>query len=335
MRFGPRSSAAVALCLLSVLIASPAQAVRRRAFVTSVTGNGNLSSWPAAGGQTGLAAGDAICRARAAAAALPNAATYRAWLSTTTTDAYCHVQGLTGKRDQNCGQAAPPTAGGPWYLFNGLGTFTGPLPELTSTQGTLYRPVMFDELGNQLGAESAGFYWTGTTQWGQANSTCGDWTSSASGTIGTVGSPQQTARGWSLANNYACDGNRPLLCLEPGASEAAGTWGWSPGAIVFVSSAQGSGDLSSWPLAHGQTGLAAGDEICRSLAAGAHLPSPAGFRAWLSDGFDDAADRITVDTFFQRVDGYRVATSRAALLGGQPTNSIHVDENGQYLTDDA
>ena len=34
-------------------------------FVTSVTGNGNLSSWPDAGGNTGLEAADAICQTRA------------------------------------------------------------------------------------------------------------------------------------------------------------------------------------------------------------------------------------------------------------------------------
>ena len=95
-----------ALALLTVTVAlataDPSTAARRRAWVTSVTGTGNLASWPDAGGLGGLAAGDAICRARAAAAGLPNANAYRVWLSTAATDAYCHVQGLTGKRSNQC-----------------------------------------------------------------------------------------------------------------------------------------------------------------------------------------------------------------------------------------
>ena len=66
----------------------PAEAVKRRTFVTSVSGTDDLGSWPDAGAATGLAAGNAICRARATAAALPNANTYRAWLSSDTTDTY-------------------------------------------------------------------------------------------------------------------------------------------------------------------------------------------------------------------------------------------------------
>jgi len=55
------------------LLVAPAVAVKRRAFVTSASGTGNLNSWPDAGGLFGLAAGDAICRAQATAAGLPNA----------------------------------------------------------------------------------------------------------------------------------------------------------------------------------------------------------------------------------------------------------------------
>ena len=48
----------------AVALVGPADAVKRRAFVTSVSGTGNLASWPDAGGQFALAAGDSICRAR-------------------------------------------------------------------------------------------------------------------------------------------------------------------------------------------------------------------------------------------------------------------------------
>ena len=50
--------------------APPVEAQCKVAFVTSVQGNGDLGSWPDSGGLTGLAGGDAICRARATAAGL-------------------------------------------------------------------------------------------------------------------------------------------------------------------------------------------------------------------------------------------------------------------------
>jgi len=56
----------------------------KRIFVTSVKGNGDLSSWPDAGGRTGIEAGDAICSARADAAGLSG--TFAAWLSDTDND---------------------------------------------------------------------------------------------------------------------------------------------------------------------------------------------------------------------------------------------------------
>ena len=46
----------------ALLSATPADAVKRRAFATSVTGTGNLNTWPDADGAFALAAGDNICR---------------------------------------------------------------------------------------------------------------------------------------------------------------------------------------------------------------------------------------------------------------------------------
>jgi len=79
-------------------------------FVTYVSGSGNLDSWPDAGGQTGTAAGDAICQARAAAGGLANPSQFRAWLSDQNDDAYCRIHNLTGKKSANCGMATLPVA---------------------------------------------------------------------------------------------------------------------------------------------------------------------------------------------------------------------------------
>jgi hypothetical protein len=69
----------------------PFRADGKKVFLTSVVGNGNLGSWPDAGGETGIDAGDAICQARAAQGGLQG--TFKAWLSDSTTEA---VGRLTG-----------------------------------------------------------------------------------------------------------------------------------------------------------------------------------------------------------------------------------------------
>lgn len=328
-----RPSVLALLVAALVAAAHPAEAVKRRAFVTSVTGTGNLSSWPDAGGQVGLSAGDQICRARAAAGGLANANTYRAWLSTATTDAYCHVQGLAGTRTNDC-EGGFPTPAGPWF---GNGTFpfpvTGDLDRLTD-DGVIYRPMLFDEFGVALDGTATTRYWTGTRDDGTATATgtCSSWTSGDSGALGYEGHVAHTAQVWSYyGTSSRCDHTRRLLCLEPGASEPTGQTWPAPASIVFVTSARGTGDLSSWPQAGGAIGLAAGDAVCRNVAAAAHLPAPDSFVAWLSKDGISAADRLTSNGPYRRIDGVAIAGSKASLLAGSNASSIHQDETGAYL----
>jgi hypothetical protein len=309
--------------------ATPAAAIRRQAFATSVAGSADLSSWPEAGGQAGVAAGDAICRARAAAAGLPNAGTYRAWLSTSGTDAYCHVQGLAGERSTGCGGAVLP-GGGPWFPINALTGFTGSLDRLTGAEHEILRPVTTDEFGDLI-APGAAQIWTGTAAEGHALPwRCQDWSSTSPSEIAVVGDALATAVGWTHDVSAWCNVTARLLCLEPGESEPVPE-PWSPAALVFVTSKSGYGDLSTWVEAHDHHGLDAGDEICRTLAREAGLPAPDSFVAWLSDSLVDARDRVTVHAQFRRLDGYHVATSKLDLIDGMTSNSIHVDEHGQYL----
>jgi hypothetical protein len=318
----------VVLAALLVHAAAPADAVTRRAFVTSVTGSGNLASWAGVTGVTVLDQGDSICRARATAAGLPNPTTYRAWLSIASTDAYCHVQGLTGQKATGCGGGVQ-TGGGPWYLRNGITPFTADLATLTGPAKVIYRSVIFDENGAEPDFAN-GKIWTGTDAEGVYDiDTCFAWTNASPAIFGTTGRSQASAYGWTGGVSWTCDAAQHLLCLEPGASQPFDL-DWVPSAIAFVSSAVGKGDLGAWPDAGAASGLAAGDAICRSLASAAHLPAPESFVAWLSDGTHDARDRVTVDAVFRRVDNYPIANSHADLVDGFASNSLHVDENGSY-----
>ncbi len=327
-----RTAALVAAVTVVALAASPAEAVNRRAFVTSVTGTGNIATgvWPGASGATVLDRADAVCRARATAGGLPNAATYRAWLSTSTADAYCHVQGLGGQKGTACGGATQPGAG-PWYIQNGVTPFSPALAELTGPAKTTYRAVLLDEFGDESGYED-GDVWTGTTADGvYEGESCLNWTSANAADFGEEGHAQGSAYIWTSGSSARCDSVRRLLCFEPGESTPFHL-GWSPAALAFVSSEAGQGDLGAWPQAGAATGLAAGDAICRNLAGAARLPAPNSFFAWLSDSAQDARDRVTVDASFRRVDHYPIASSHADLVDGFASNSLHVDENGSHAS---
>lgn len=319
--------------VVALTVASPAAAVKRQAFATSVSGTGLISSWPDAGGQGGLVGGDNICRARAAAAGLANPSTYRVWLSTASTDAYCHVQGRTGKRAAGC--SGLPQPAGPWYQVDTLLPITGILDDLTGPEGVIVRGVHLDEFGTVPGPFDPTDYWTGTLRTGEvAPNTCSSWVVGTNGAQGVIGDALATAEEWTDNFPTNCNTPRRLLCLEPGASEALAATTWNPAAIAFVTSATGNGDLSSWPQAGGEEGIAAGDAICRTLATSARLPAPESFVAWLSDSAVDARDRVTLeDVPFRRLDDQRVANSKAdLLLFAGNTNSLHVDELGNYLT---
>jgi hypothetical protein len=61
-----------------------------------------------------------------------------------------------------------------------------------------------------------------------------------------------------------------------------------PSHLIFVTSASGTADLSTWAGAGGETGLRAGDAFCRGRAAAVGLPGAQTFVAWLFDSADDA-----------------------------------------------
>jgi hypothetical protein len=318
-----------ALALAAATLANAAQAEPLQAFLTSSTGTGNLASWPDAGGATGLAAADAICRAHAQRAGLPQAADFIAWVSTQADGAYCRVRGLTGSRGSNCGvTGALPTAG-PWVRTDGL-PFLAPIDRAID-QAIVYRAAELDETGASVIDPALTAHFTGTGPGGyNALDTCFDWTTGSpdEGTIG--GWPNRTGGDWSGDQRIAwCDQPARLLCLQRGQGDAVQPRQF--GRIAFAAAAIGNGDLSTWPGANGATGLAAGDAVCRSEAQANGLAFAERFRAWLSDADTDARDRFTFDGPWVRLDGVRVADNLADLTDGSLQTSISLQADGIYL----
>ena len=297
-------------------------------FVTSITGTGDLGSWPDAGIKTGLEAADEICFQRASAASLDNAEQFVAVISDSEDDAYCRLHGLTGKRNANCGQADLPGNSGPWVRTDGV-QFADRTPFSLSSTYAVYNPPFFDEFGNPVPLLTRA--WTGSSSFGQGtSSTCNEWTSADAGDLGLVGSTDGTAGSWITFGVTTCSASRPLYCMEPlpGPSLAF------PDAserFVFMTEARSSGDLSTNPLASkGTSGIAAGDSVCNNEAQAAGLPDVGHYKAWLSDDSEHARDRFENDGAWFRVDGFKVAENMADLIDGELITSIHLTASGVY-----
>ena len=325
-----------ALALLAVLVLelpSPSEAVRRRAFVTSVTGTGALSTWPDSGGHSGLVGGDAICRARAAAAGLPR----RGQLPSL-------ALGRDDRRllprpgpDRHAGGGLRRRRAGPLRSLVSIRrrdrlrgkpgradrTPAGDLPRGARRRvrgtGLIERPCL-DRHGRRRHRSR-----------GQELFQLGIFVGAGVGTL-RAGDHNRSGLDVQLVDALLLHA-RPALsrarCERSSGSRLAGT-----GLDRLRDPRRGTGDLSSWPIAGEASGLAAGDAICRNSAAAAHLPAPESFVAWLSDITVDARDRLTSNGPFRRPDGVEVAASEAYLENGWNPESIHQHEDGGYQADE-
>lgn len=297
-------------------------------FVTSTSGSGDLSTWADSGSQDGLAGADAICRARAAAATLPNASLYVAWMSDASDDAYCRVHQMSGQRATNCGGFPdPPTFAGPWMRTDGE-PFAARIHIATGFNGVVYSPPLLDEYGDPVTANAI---FTATDFYGVydggTSAGCSTW-SSDSGMV-PCGSLTRTTISFTDAGNGGCIGPSAILCLLPleGLELPPPA---NQGALAFVTSPTGHGRLQDWAEAGGQVGVAAGDNICMLRAIGSNLPHPESFKAFLSVGGANAADRFTFSGPWVRPDGMVVAATKAELLSGQLQAPINQTGGGEY-----
>jgi hypothetical protein len=116
--------------------------------------------------------------------------------------------------------------------------------------------------------------------------------------------------------------------------------------VMFVTSASGTGNLSTWPQATpGLHGIAAGNSICQNLAAAAGLEDATTFQAWLSDAATDAACNLRRRTGhprtclalsiapgpWARTDGAPFALGLDTLARSEVLNVAYLDEHGEAL----
>jgi len=165
-----------------------------------MTGRPNSHPDTAFNGLTGL---DEICTVSASEAGLSG--TWVALASNSSNDAWCRVQGLTGQKASNCGQAALPN-GGPYVRTDGV---------LIATDTA---QLFSDHLNAPMQAHTPGgsnIYngWTGTDVGGTAvaGGTCSDWTATAG-----QGRISEGQTGAFTSGNYNCsnDNFMGVLCVQ-------------------------------------------------------------------------------------------------------------------------
>ncbi len=285
------------------------------AFITSVAGSGDLSSWADAGGNAGLAAADSICQARAQAAGLEG--TFVAWLSDSNNDAYCRVHGLSGQKSANCGQPMLPVAAGPWVRSDGF-PFAAEIDQLTNND-VIFAPLRHDEFGTEIASGiPTGVFFTATEPDGTLDAfrtTCVDWTSAGSD-IANAGSVDGTTRFWTAQFGLNCGFSYPLACFETGSGPDLPAFE-TTGKKVFVSSTGTDGALG---------GVTGGDAFCQQQADAAGLSG--NYKAWLSDSTSNIVDRLVSDGPWVRLDGVKIADDKSDLTDGRLFTSISLNESG-------
>jgi hypothetical protein len=174
----------------------------RRIFASRTLHTGALVS----GSTLGLEAGDAICAADAGGAGLTSETGWVAWLSSSTADAACRIDGLTGTLGNACDFGTRP-ADRSFVRADGVVVASG-LSDLTD--GSVFEPLMVQA---DLDSSASNLIWTGTNDSGSANPVHCDGFTSTSG-MGMRGLFART-RNWSgTTSGSACTTEFPILCVE-------------------------------------------------------------------------------------------------------------------------
>ena len=304
--------------------------IPHRMFITSIDGQGDLSQWEGAGGHIGLLAGDAICASLAQNAGLSGE--YRAWLSDEQNDAYCRVAGGSGKKGSNTCNLNPEETKA--YISTGGKAVAESLDQLVE-KGQMFHTIQFDEMGRDRINQDL-YAWTGTNKKGEflpEYGNCAGWTSTDPSIEGGFGKGETVTKQWTDSFKASCGGTSSagLYCFQVSpADNVLPTYKVRSAKKVFLSSVKGTGDLSTWPEANGQSGELAGDAICQTLASNAGYANANKYVAWLSGTSVSAIDRLVGEGPWARLDGVLVAKNRADLLDGSLLTGIAQTEGGEY-----
>jgi hypothetical protein len=268
-----------------------------------------------------LAAADAVCAAEATAAGLPG--TYVAWMSDATSDAYCRVHSLSGKRAANCGLGALPVAAGPWVRTDAARTPAAPtIDRLLAPTRQTFNPVTFRANGTDTYGSAPQLVFTGTDDTGALTGTaCTDWTSTAG--TGAMGDSVGGGTSWTdQGTDPSCAATGRLRCVEVGSGPALPSRHPANVKRAFATSVTGGAVLSTWADAGGTTGITAADAICQARARYAGYTNAINFKAWASYSFTGASSRVFYSGPWYRPDGILFAT-RTQLTGSSPFGRVN------------
>jgi uncharacterized repeat protein (TIGR02543 family) len=261
-------------------------------FATAATYNG------IPGSTAGLGGADTICQNAASAAGIPNSLTFRAWLSTSSTNAISRL----GTND------------GIWVRTDGrpIAMFRGDL-----TGGNLIHAPMTDEHGMPIVSGNL-LAWTGTTVGGiAAGATCNGWMANTASYLGMVGRITTTSGAWTNApiGPQPCNSQAHLYCFMTGLSSTVTIAPPPPPptpVYIFTSMGTGLGNVT----------LASMDATCQSEATAASLPGH--YLALVSEATApgvSAFARATMYGTLVRPDGWPVGphdgTAFGSVLSGQ------------------
>ncbi len=282
IRWGGACTGTALTCTVNIAVDQQVEAVFLTAnyvFVTSTLHAPDLG---------GLAQADALCQARADAAALPG--TYKAWLSTSAVHARDRLGSARG-----------------WVRTDG-----NPFGDSVQTllDGQVFYPPWLDERG----AMAFGMAFTGTDAEGRSNGLdCAGWTSTSASESVILGDPSGGARTWTASGGTTCDNEARLLCLG---TDAVAPVAPTPvaGRMAFVTVGMRTGDA----------GLAGLDALCASEATAAGLPGS--YLAAVATSTHSMAARFdAAGGPWVRHDGVAVTASGDLSLGPLAPIDLHAD----------
>jgi hypothetical protein len=166
----------------------------KRVFVTKTRYQGDLKT--AGGGADGLAGADNLCAQAAAAASLGGSGLWRAWLSTSDTNAKDRLADVS-----------------PWYLVDRTTVAFATAAQLATTPSVA---IDTNETGGVSIVGSVQYVWTGTSVGGTAAaSTCSGWTSTTG--AGQYGSYKEKDADWTryaIQPTHTCSTPGAIYCFE-------------------------------------------------------------------------------------------------------------------------